>query len=193
MWPGKNKNDEEGDDAQTESQREPTLRAENADYETLIARMAEAEKQRDEHLASWQRSQADYQNLRRRLQTDIDTAVQRAKGPLLSELLLVLDYLDMALATNGTTPEEKQLFAGVEMTKSQLVRALEREGVKLIPESGPFDAAVHQAVQSVETTAAKPGDIVATMRRGYTQGATVLRPAQVKVAVAPKSNTAEDL
>jgi molecular chaperone GrpE len=148
------------------------------------AKLAEVTAQRDEYLAALQRSQADYQNLRRRLQSDIDAATSRSKGPLLSDLLLVLDYLDMALASPCTTSEAKNLLAGVEMTKGQLVRALEREGVKPVAESGAFDANVHQAVEREETNEREPNTILTTLRRGYTQNGTVLRPAQVKVAVA---------
>ena len=50
-------------------------------------------RERDEHFANWQRAQADYQNLRRRMSSDIDSAVQRAKKPLHQDLLLVLDVL----------------------------------------------------------------------------------------------------
>lgn len=147
------------------------------------AKTAEITAQRDEYLAALQRSQADYQNLRRRLQSDIDAATTRSKGPLLTDLLLVLDYLDMALASPCTTSEGRNLAAGVEMTKGQLVRALEREGVKPVAESGAFDANVHQAVERVETSDQPPNTILATLRRGYTQNGAVLRPAQVKVAV----------
>jgi len=94
---------------------------------------SEAETQRDEFRAQLQRAQADYQNLRRRLQSDIDTAVARSKGPLLQDLLLVLDYLDLALAVPTTSAESKNLHAGVEMTKGQLVRALDREGISPCP------------------------------------------------------------
>src|SRR5262245_18737750 len=116
------------------------------DAQADSAKLNEVTAQRDEYLAALQRSQADYQNLRRRLQSDIDAATSRSKGPLLSDLLLVLDYLEMALASPHTTAEGKNLAAGVEMTKGQLVRALEREGVKPVAETGAFDASVHQAV-----------------------------------------------
>lgn len=152
------------------------------------ARLAEVTTQRDEYLAALQRSQADYQNLRRRLQSDIDAATSRSKGPLLQDLLLVLDYLDMALMSPCATSEGKNLLAGVEMTKGQLVRALEREGVLPVAETGAFDASVHQAVERVETSAAAPNTILATLRRGYTQNGAVLRPAQVKVAVEKSVN-----
>ncbi len=171
-------------DTETNEPLEPIAATVRGDLE---AKLTEAAAQRDEYLAALQRSQADYQNLRRRLQSDIDSATTRSKGPLLQDLLLVLDYLDMALASPCTTSEGKNLLAGVEMTKGQLVRALEREGVKPVAESGAFDAAVHQAVEREETNAAAPNSILATLRRGYTQNGAVLRPAQVKVAVEKSS------
>jgi molecular chaperone GrpE len=149
-------------------------------------------RERDEHLANWKRAQADYQNLRRRLQSDIDAAVQRGKKPLLQNLLLVLDYLEMALATPSTTRESKDMHAGVEMTRNALQSALERENVRPIPEGGTFDSALHEAVERIETKDAKNGEIVQTLRRGYTADGQVLRPAQVKVAVAADAAKAGD-
>jgi molecular chaperone GrpE len=141
------------------------------------------QRERDEHLQNWKRATADYQNLRRRLQSDIDAAAQRSKQPLILDLLLVLDYLEMALKAPCTTPEGKNLSAGVELTRSVLLRTLERENVRAVPEGGLFDAGVHQAVERVETGAHEAGTILETLRRGYTCNGQVLRPAQVRVAV----------
>ena len=149
---------------------------------TPEAELAKACAERDEYLASWRRAQADYQNLRRRIGSDTEAAVARSKQALLAELLLVLDYLEMALVAPASSSEGRNLHAGVELTRAQLWRVLEREGVKLVPEAGRFDAAVHQAVESVETTDEPEGTILATLRRGYTLGNQILRPAHVRVA-----------
>jgi molecular chaperone GrpE len=139
-------------------------------------------RERDEYLASWKRAAADYQNLRRRLQSDIDAAVARRKAALLGDLLLVLDYLDMALATPVETPEGKNLHAGVEATRAAMLGALEREGVKPLPEGGRFDPAIHASVARDDASGKEPGEILATLRRGYTLEGKILRPAQVRVA-----------
>lgn len=141
--------------------------------------------QRDEYKASWQRAAADYQNLRRRMQTDIEQAVARSKKAVHQDLLLVLDYLEMALASPCTSADAKTLLAGVEMTRAQLLGVLEREGVRAIPEGGTFDAALHQAVASEPTSSVPPGTILATLRKGYTLGGQILRAAQVRVATGP--------
>ena len=141
--------------------------------------------------ASLQRAQADYQNLRRRIGSDTEAAVARSKQGLLTELLLVLDYLEMALAAPCASPEGKNLHAGVELTRQQLWTVLAREGVKLVPETGRFDAAVHQAVERIETADEPEGTLLATLRRGYTLGNLILRPAHVRVA-ASQSRAAEE-
>jgi len=142
--------------------------------------------------ASALRAQADYQNLRRRMQSDIDAAVLRAKQPLHRDLLLVLDVLDLALAAPCSGAEAQSLLAGVRMTRSQLSALLEREGLRPVPEGGSFDPALHQAVERVETAEHAPGTVLATLRVGYTLGGQILRPAQVRVAAAPAATDTAD-
>ena len=148
-------------------------------------------RERDEYLASWNRAVADYQNLRRRLQSDIDAAVARRKAALLGDLLLVLDYLDMALATPVATPEGKTLHAGVEATRTAMLGALEREGVKPIPPGGRFDPAVHACVATEDAAGREPGEILETLRPGYTLEGRILRPAQVRVAGSAEAERRE--
>jgi molecular chaperone GrpE len=142
-------------------------------------------RERDEYLASWKRAAADYQNLRRRLQSDIDAAVARRKAALLGDLLLVLDYLDMALASKVETAEGKTLHAGVEATRAAMLGALEREGVRPLPSGGRFDPAVHACVATEDVADRDPGEILETLRPGYTLEGKILRPAQVRVAGSP--------
>lgn len=148
-------------------------------------------RERDEYLASWNRAVADYQNLRRRLQSDVEAAVARRKAALLGDLLLVLDYLDMALATPVATPEGKTLHAGVEATRAAMLGALEREGVKPLPREGRFDPAIHACVATEEAPGRKPGEILETLRPGYTLEGKILRPAQVRVAGSVEGSQGE--
>jgi len=138
-------------------------------------------RERDEYLASWKRAAADYQNLRRRLQSDVDAAVASRKAALLGDLLLVLDYLDMALATPVQSPEGKNLHAGVEATRGAMLGALERAGVKPLPEGGRFDPSVHACVATEDAGGKEPGEILATLRRGYTFEGKVLRDESHRV------------
>lgn len=143
-------------------------------------------RERDEAKALWMRAQADYQNLRRRTQADIDSAVTRAKTEVLGEAVTVLDYLDMALAAPVTTDEAKNLKIGVEMTRTQLQGLFDRLAVKPIVAEGTFDPAFHQAISTVESTEHEPGTIVEVVRGGWQMGESVLRFAQVRVAAEPE-------
>jgi molecular chaperone GrpE len=130
------------------------------------------------------RAQADYQNSRRRAQLELDSALLRALQPLLQELLLVADYLDLALATPATSDDALALAQGVGLTRSKLASALELADVRPIPTDGHFDPSLHEAVES-RASDAEPGTILAVMQPGYTWQQRILRPARVVVAAGP--------
>jgi molecular chaperone GrpE len=148
------------------------------------ARIAELESRCADLEARWLRTQADYQNARRRAQQELDSALFRTLQPLLDELLLVADYLDLALATPASGEEAKAISAGVALTRSKLVQALEQVGVRPIPTTGAFDPALHDAAESRATSTDEPGTILATLRSGYTWQERILRPARVVVAAS---------
>src|SRR5262245_46509747 len=79
--------------------------------------LASLRAQRDELEERWQRAAADYQNLRRRNQTDAEERLRRAMQPFLAKLLLVLDYLDLALSGPATSDESRSLAQGVRLTR----------------------------------------------------------------------------
>jgi molecular chaperone GrpE len=148
-------------------------------------------RERDEFEENWRRSQADFQNLRRRQSEVIAASRLATKRELLGELLLVIDYLDMALITPMETQEGKNLYMGVSMTRDQMMQFLVQREVEPIDTGGNFDPSLHEAVETIETDEAEPGTILQTARTGYTLGKDVLRHAHVKVAAAPKTPQTE--
>lgn len=159
------------------------------------AALQAVERERDDALAQWKRAAADYQNLRRRSLSDQESAVRRALEPLLGEILLALDNLDLALAA-APVPDAGDaagLHAGVRLTREQIVRALDALEVRpLAADPGQaFDPARHQAVSQVASGAADaraPGTIHDILRRGWTWRGAVLRPAQVRVVGMPQAS-----
>jgi molecular chaperone GrpE len=164
---------------------EPELEAREAEGPGEPA-VADLVLERDEYLARWQRAQADYQNLRRRMQQDLEAGARRAKQPLLLDLLLTLDQIDMALSIPAESDDARGLREGIELIRAQILRTLESEGVTPVPEGGTFDPALHQAMLAVPNDEAQPGTVVRTLRRGWRWGEEVLRHAQVHVAAAPE-------
>ena len=175
MTPKKRKKDVEAAETGIEEQDSPAV--EEVDEDPLTR----AERERDEAVANWQRARADYKNLNRRSLETIDAAVGRARIEVLGEILLVLDYLDMALLAECTTDEAKNLHYGVSLTRDQMLGVLERFDVKPIEEMETFDPAVHQAISKVEDDEREEGDILKVVRKGYWIGDQVMRHAQVHV------------
>jgi molecular chaperone GrpE len=146
-----------------------------------------AKRERDEAIAQLKRAQADFQNLRRRTQGEIDQAVRRSQQRLLEELLLAIDHLELALGSPTSTEEARKLAQGVKLTRDAMLRALEGEGVRAMASDKRFDPARHFAVASVPTPGRAPGEVLETVRQGYTWNDVVLRPAQVVVTAEPQS------
>ena len=181
---GEHLNGEEGEAPEVQTSAGDDAAQEPARDETPLE---QAERERDEYLGNWHRARADYQNLKRRTFDDVQGAVGRERTALLQEMLTILDFLDMALATPVEHEEAKNLKTGVQMTRDQLMALLERHRVApMETEEGAFDHDRHQAVATVETADVEPGQIVEVMRRGFTIAGEVLRYAQVRVAAEPQ-------
>lgn len=143
--------------------------------------LAEAEAKRDEYLAGWQRTQADFDNYRKRALRQQQEFAARGAERLVAKLLPVLDDLERALAA-AADHEEAKVIEGVEMTKSALAAALASEGLVEIEAEGAFDPHVHEALLAQAVEGVESGSIVQVVQRGYRLGDVVLRPARVIVA-----------
>jgi len=141
-----------------------------------------AERERGEYLALAQRTQADFENYRKRAARDIAAAGERAKSGLLCELLPAVDNLERALASAGS--EEEHLAGGVRLVYSDLLGVLARNGVQQFDPVGErFDPAHHEALSTRPEEGADTGVVLDVVEKGYRLNATtVLRPARVVVS-----------
>ena len=159
-----------------DSSREPS------DPETMLAQELERlRKERDGHLAQWQRAQADYQNLRKRTAVEVESAVRRALAPLLGEALLLVDNLELALASKAAARND-ELAGGVRLSREKFLRSLELAGVQPMPRAERFDPQTMEAVATAERPDLEPGTVLDVLREGYTYQGQVLRAAQVRVS-----------
>jgi molecular chaperone GrpE len=138
---------------------------------------------RDEYLALAQRTQADFENYRKRVARESALALQRGVAKLAKELLPAIDNLDRALAAAAT---DDPLLDGVRIVRSELSAALARVGVESFSPLGQtFDPAVHEAMATVPQPAEGGSDsglVVEVYQPGYRLGDSVIRPARVVVA-----------
>ena len=139
------------------------------------------EAQKEEYYRLLQRTMADFENYRRRMESRRQETIKRANEGLLLQLLPILDNLELALQTAAGTSADS-IIEGVEMIQRQFLDVLAKEGVKPVPALGEvFDPRVHEAVMQVEDTEAEAGTIVAEIKKGYLIHDRVLRPSTVKV------------
>ena len=136
-------------------------------------------RERDEYLRSLQRTQADFENYRKRIQRLQEEQSARAASALVTKLLPVLDTLDLAQAhqTAAESDDAKALTA----SRSMLLDVLVKEGLERVDEDGVlFDPAIHDAVAHTDGDGEKPV-IDQVLRAGYRWRGQVLRPAMVSV------------
>jgi len=143
--------------------------------------LAKAEAERDEYLELARRTQADFENYRKRTAKDVAAAGSRAKLGLVRDVLPVVDNLERALVSaNGP---DGSLAEGVRLVLSELQGVLAREGVEALePEGEQFDPTVHEALSTREQDGAEPGVVLDVVEKGYRMSDTVIRPARVVVS-----------
>jgi molecular chaperone GrpE len=152
-----------------------------------LARLRKLAAERDQYLDIAQRSRAEFENYQKRSQKEREQERRYAYGPLVYDLLPVLDNLDRALAAAQQAGDTGALVQGVAMVQSQFLEMLKRHGITRVDAQPgtPFDPNVHQAVMQRPATDMDSGRIVDVHEPGYMNQDRVLRPAKVTVSAKP--------
>ena len=146
------------------------------DVQELIAAAAK----KDEYLALAQRTQADFENYRKRALKEAASAQKRGVAKLAQALLPALDNLDRAIEA---AQEGDPLLEGVKLVRTELHEALTRVGVESFsPQGERFDPSEHEAVAQRQVDGAESGEVVEVYQAGYRMGEEIIRPARVLVA-----------
>ncbi|HZV74296.1 MAG TPA: nucleotide exchange factor GrpE [Conexibacter sp.] len=153
------------------------------DLDELLVRADKA----DEYLALAQRTQADFENFRKRMTRDVAAAEARGVGRLARELLPALDNLGRALAAAEAGGEhgtpEHHLTSGIKLVHDELLAALARVGIEPFSPAGErFDPNEHEAISQQPVEGAEAGTVVEVYQQGFRHEGSVLRPARVVVA-----------
>ena len=142
--------------------------------------------ERDDNFGKWQRSLADLENYRRRVQREMDEARTFQALPLARDLLPGLDNLQRAIQAAEANEAAVDLVAGVRMVLEQVIGVLARHGVEPIPALGEaFDPGVHEAIQQVPSDEHEPMTVIEEVEQGFRIGERVVRPAKVIGTMAP--------
>ncbi|MDI1344987.1 MAG: nucleotide exchange factor GrpE [Pseudolabrys sp.] len=162
--------------------------------EQVTAALEAAAEFKDKHL----RLLAEMENLRRRTEKEVADARQYGVSRFAGDVLAVADNMHRALATldeevRGAADSKLiLLIEGVELTERELLKTLEKHGVKkFTPQGEKFDPNLHQAMYEVPNSDVPAGHVAQVIQSGYMIGERMLRPALVGVS-KPAAKTASN-
>jgi molecular chaperone GrpE len=135
-------------------------------------------------------AKAETQNVRRRLEKDVQDARNYAATGFARDILSVSDNLARAVQSVPEALREdeklKGFIAGIEATQRELDKVFGQHGITRIASTGmPLDPNQHQAMMEIPSDDHEPGTIVQEMQAGYMIKDRLLRPAMVGVAKKP--------
>ncbi len=173
------------DQAPSPEASQPEDAAAEAPRDPLLEAQREAAELKDKLL----RTLAEMENLRRRTEREVADARTYGIANFARDVVTVADNMDRALQALDNELREKAdasvkaLLDGVELTERELLKALEKNGIRKIePQGEKFDPNFHQAMYEVPDASVPSGHVVQVVQPGYVIGERVLRPALVGVS-----------
>ena len=177
----KHKHKAEADEIKAEDVAMPEISEQAlADFEALKRQLDDAEAKLAESVEGWQRSVADFQNYKKRVERDNEMMYASMKGDIIKKVLPALDDLERALQNR---PAEDAWANGIELIARKLQNILDVEGIKRIEAEGAeFNPIFHEAISHEPADGVESGHVISVVQNGYMLGERVIRPALVRVA-----------
>ena len=147
----------------------------------------ELREKADTYYKNWQRTAADFQNYKRRIEQERGESARFANAALVINLLPVYDDLDRAVGTVDAHLAGLNWVQGVIAIQKKFTGLMTAMGVSEVPSEGaPFDPALHEAVANQPGS---EGKVLAVVQKGYKIGDKVIRPAMVIVGQGPADSS----
>lgn len=158
---------------------------------SLAEQIQKLQAEKKELMDTLVRRQADFENYRKRVEKERNQERHRGIESLIEHILPILDAFDRALVGPSDTAYA-EYRKGFELIRRQLWETLAKQGLVRIEAMGQeFNPHFHHAIERVETTEHVDGIVIGELQPGYLFHNRVLRPAMVRVAVAPQPKPAE--
>jgi molecular chaperone GrpE len=162
--------------------------------EDLSKQLADAEKKAQELWDNLLRQRAESENLRKRVERDLDNARKYALEKFAKELLAVKDSMELGLeAVSKPETEMQAVHDGMALTLKMLTDTLEKfEIVVIDPLNEKFDPQWHEAMAIQPVPEVEDGTVILVHQKGYQLFDRLLRPARVIVAKTIETSTTEE-
>jgi molecular chaperone GrpE len=170
------------DDEPAQPAAEPTSKtvgADPAEDDSTEALQADLNRFRDLAL----RSQADFENYKKRCTREKEEAIKYANSALLEKLIAIIDNFELGLEAARAEGENSAVFSGMSMVLKQLMDFLTEHGLQAIDATGQkFDPNLHEAIAHEPSDQFPEGVVLRQTRRGYRMRDRLLRPSSVVVS-----------
>jgi molecular chaperone GrpE len=132
------------------------------------------------------RSQADFENYKKRAAREKEEAIKYANNALLDRLIPIVDNFELGLESARGTGESSPVFSGMSMVLKQLMDFLTEHGLQPVDATGQkFDPNLHEAIAHEPSGKFPEGVVIRQTRRGYRMKDRLLRPSSVVVSSGP--------
>src|SRR5207237_2278029 len=132
------------------------------------------------------RSQADFENYKKRAAREKDEAIKYANSSLLEKLIAIVDNFELGLEAARAEGEKSPIFSGMSMVLKQLMDFLADSGLQPIDATGQkFDPNLHEAIAHEPSDEFPEGTVIRQTRRGYRMKDRLLRPSSLLVSRGP--------
>lgn len=177
-------NNETAQDQEQHQDHQPPQEAEQrSETDILLEKLTEAEKQIANYKDQLLRKAAEFENYKRRTESETLNFVKFAGENIITQLLPVLDDLERSLKNRTAQSEDDPFAKGVELIQAKFAKVLEGQGLKPIDCVGKeFNVEFHDALMQVPRSDVPPHTVTEEVEKGYMLFDKVIRHAKVIVS-----------
>jgi molecular chaperone GrpE len=151
-----------------------------------VIQLEDLQKQVDQYKDLLLRKAAEFDNYKRRIESETINIIKYATESLIEDLLPVLDDFERSLKHSKESTDYNGLVKGVELIYQKLIKVLDARGVKPFETIGKeFNVDYHDAVMQLSRTNVPPHTVIEVVEKGYMMDDKVIRHAKVVVSSAP--------
>ncbi len=155
---------------------------------------SKTDKEFDELQDKYLRLMAEYRNYQNRTIRDREKSLNISLKSIMLDVVQNLDHLEMALESAEKDQNIDALCQGIRMTEMEIIRSLEKYGLKRIQTEGEyFDPDYHEAVMMEDHDELNDEMVIDEFKAGYKLGDIVIRPAMVRVARNPEKPMPDEI
>ena len=175
----------ESDDSVQQESASDSTSSESSELEAVQA-------ERDQYIDKYQRSIAELENFRRRVQREAELSARYSSLSLIRDLLPAMDNVARTIQAAEQTGKIEDLIQGLQMIVAQVDQVFDNHSAKPITAVGEtFDPNLHEALQQIPTNEHPPMTVLQELERGYIMHERVIRPTKVIVACALPEESAD--